>query len=143
MARTTKAAVVREFGKPLVIEEAQASFPRSGRGAAMSGRATGAGCPGCTAPAAIAGTASAAGKRQVYTAFMVNGGFADYLLADSDYVAHLPQNIGFAEVAPIICAGRCNLARRLGVAVAVMRWTRTRSPQDRWRGAGRAGDRPA
>ncbi|QCB42594.1 alcohol dehydrogenase AdhP [Sphingomonas sp. PAMC26645] len=34
-----------------------------------------------------------------------NGGFADYLLADPDYVAHIPQGLSAFEAAPLICAG--------------------------------------
>jgi propanol-preferring alcohol dehydrogenase len=34
-----------------------------------------------------------------------NGGFADYLIADPDYVAHIPQGLGAKEAAPLICAG--------------------------------------
>jgi propanol-preferring alcohol dehydrogenase len=37
--------------------------------------------------------------------YSVNGGFAEYVLADSRYVAHFPQGINFAAMAPIICAG--------------------------------------
>jgi alcohol dehydrogenase, propanol-preferring len=34
-----------------------------------------------------------------------NGGFAEYLLADPNYVAHIPSGITPTEAAPIICAG--------------------------------------
>ncbi len=34
-----------------------------------------------------------------------NGGFAEYLVADPDYVAHIPKGLGAREAAPIICAG--------------------------------------
>ena len=34
-----------------------------------------------------------------------NGGFAEYLLADPNYVAHIPAGLSAAEAAPIICAG--------------------------------------
>jgi propanol-preferring alcohol dehydrogenase len=34
-----------------------------------------------------------------------NGGFAEYLLADPDYVAHIPRDLGSREAAPLICAG--------------------------------------
>ncbi len=37
--------------------------------------------------------------------YSVNGGFAEYVVADSRYIAHFPQGINFAEMAPIICAG--------------------------------------
>lgn len=34
-----------------------------------------------------------------------NGGFAEYLLADPNYVAHVPAGLTAAEAAPLICAG--------------------------------------
>ncbi|THD60148.1 alcohol dehydrogenase AdhP [Phenylobacterium sp.] len=34
-----------------------------------------------------------------------NGGFAEYILADPDYVAHIPEGLSATEAAPIICAG--------------------------------------
>jgi propanol-preferring alcohol dehydrogenase len=34
-----------------------------------------------------------------------NGGFAEYLLADPDYVAHIPSGLTPTEAAPLICAG--------------------------------------
>jgi propanol-preferring alcohol dehydrogenase len=34
-----------------------------------------------------------------------NGGFAQYLLADPDYVAHIPDGLKPVEAAPLICAG--------------------------------------
>jgi alcohol dehydrogenase, propanol-preferring len=34
-----------------------------------------------------------------------NGGFAEYLLADPDYVAHIPSGLSSTEAAPLICAG--------------------------------------
>jgi len=34
-----------------------------------------------------------------------NGGFAEYLLADPDYVARIPKGLGAREAAPLICAG--------------------------------------
>jgi propanol-preferring alcohol dehydrogenase len=34
-----------------------------------------------------------------------NGGFAEYLLADPNYVAHVPAGLAPAEAAPLICAG--------------------------------------
>ncbi len=37
--------------------------------------------------------------------YSVDGGFAEYVVADSRYVAHFPPNIDFTAMAPIICAG--------------------------------------
>jgi len=39
------------------------------------------------------------------TGYSVNGGFAEYQLADPGYVGHLPANVAFTEIAPILCAG--------------------------------------
>ena len=44
-------------------------------------------------------------ESQLNTGYSVNGGFADYVLADPNYVGHLPDNIGFNEIAPVLCAG--------------------------------------
>ncbi len=37
--------------------------------------------------------------------YTVNGGFADYILADPSYVAHIPNGLSAIDAAPIICAG--------------------------------------
>ncbi|MBK1441310.1 alcohol dehydrogenase AdhP [Parapedobacter sp. ISTM3] len=37
--------------------------------------------------------------------YSVDGGFAEYVLADARYVGHLPSNVNFIEMAPILCAG--------------------------------------
>ncbi|GAB3464671.1 alcohol dehydrogenase AdhP [Azotobacter salinestris] len=42
---------------------------------------------------------------QTNTGYSVNGGFAEYALADAEYVGHLPDNADFVEIAPILCAG--------------------------------------
>lgn len=42
---------------------------------------------------------------QQNTGYSVNGGFAEYVLADPNYVGKIPDNLGFAEAAPILCAG--------------------------------------
>jgi propanol-preferring alcohol dehydrogenase len=44
-------------------------------------------------------------ETQRNTGYSVNGSFADYVIADPDYVGHLPTGIGFAEIAPVLCAG--------------------------------------
>lgn len=44
-------------------------------------------------------------ESQRNTGYSVNGGFAQYALADADYVGHLPKRLGFIELAPILCAG--------------------------------------
>jgi len=47
-----------------------------------------------------------------------NGGFAEYILADPDYVAHVPQDLAAKEAAPIICAG---ITTYKGIKVADVR----------------------
>ncbi|QEM10664.1 alcohol dehydrogenase AdhP [Mucilaginibacter rubeus] len=37
--------------------------------------------------------------------YSVDGGYAEYVVADARYVARFPANINFLEVAPVICAG--------------------------------------
>lgn len=44
-------------------------------------------------------------ETQQNTGYSVNGGFADYALADANYVGRLPDNVGFVEIAPVLCAG--------------------------------------
>ena len=34
-----------------------------------------------------------------------NGGFAEYILADPNYVAHIPAGLAPKQAAPLICAG--------------------------------------
>jgi len=152
--KTMKAAVVREFGKPLAIEEVE--VPRPGAGEVLVRiRAVGV-ChtdlhaaegdwpvkpklpfiPGHEGVGHV--VAVGAGVRHVKegdrvgipwlhtacghcehclggwetlceqqenTGYSVNGGFAEYALADADYVGHLPSNVGFVEIAPVLCAG--------------------------------------
>jgi propanol-preferring alcohol dehydrogenase len=42
---------------------------------------------------------------QQNTGYSVNGGFAEYVVADPNYVGLLPDSVDFVEVAPILCAG--------------------------------------
>jgi alcohol dehydrogenase, propanol-preferring len=42
---------------------------------------------------------------QKNTGYSVNGGFAEYVLADPDYVGHLPDKLDWFTAAPILCAG--------------------------------------
>lgn len=44
-------------------------------------------------------------ESQRNTGYSVNGGFADYVLADPNYVGHLPDNLDFGPAAPVLCAG--------------------------------------
>jgi alcohol dehydrogenase, propanol-preferring len=43
--------------------------------------------------------------QQLNTGYSVNGGFAEYVVADPSYIGHLPADLPFAEVAPVLCAG--------------------------------------
>lgn len=42
---------------------------------------------------------------ETFTGYNTNGAFAEYLLADPNYVAHIPSGLSPQEAAPIICAG--------------------------------------
>ncbi|UHD44076.1 alcohol dehydrogenase AdhP [Aureimonas altamirensis] len=154
MTMTMKAAVVREFGKPLIIEEVP--VPTVGPGQIVVKIAATGVChtdlhavdgdwPVKPKPPFIPGhegvghvVAVGAGVRHVkegdrvgvpwlYTAcghckhclggwetlcneqqntgYSVNGSFAEYVLADPNYVGHLPDNVSFVDIAPILCAG--------------------------------------
>lgn len=43
--------------------------------------------------------------RQQMTGYTVNGGFAEYVLADARFVGHLPDTLDFGPAAPVLCAG--------------------------------------
>lgn len=43
--------------------------------------------------------------KQQMTGYTVNGGYAEYALADPKYIGRLPENLSFEEAAPILCAG--------------------------------------
>lgn len=154
MAKTMKAAVVREFGKPLSIDEVPVPEPGPGMiqvAIQASGvchtdlHAAEGDWPVKPKPPFIPGhegvgfvSAVGAGVKHVkegdrvgvpwlYTAcgccrhclggwetlcesqqntgYSVNGGFADYVIADPNYIGHLPNNIDFVEIAPVLCAG--------------------------------------
>jgi propanol-preferring alcohol dehydrogenase len=149
-----KAAVVREFGKPLVIEERTIPDPGPGQilvkyeatgvchtdlhaangdwpvkpkppfipghegvgyvaklGAGVSRIKEGdrVGVPwlhtacGCCSPCRT-GWETLCGSQQ-NTGYSVNGTFAQYGLADPDYVGRLPDNLAFGPAAPVLCAG--------------------------------------
>lgn len=58
-----------------------------------------------------------------FTGYHIDGGYADYALADSRYCFALPEAYGDAEAAPLLCAGligyralcKTGAARRLGI----------------------------
>ena len=154
MPKTMKAAVVREFRKPLVIEEV--AIPEPGPGQIQVKIEASGVChtdlhaaegdwpvkpkppfiPGHEGVGFVSGVGSGVtqvkegdrvGVPWLYTAcghcehclggwetlceaqqntgYSVNGGFADYVVADPNYVGHLPANIDFIEIAPVLCAG--------------------------------------
>ncbi len=42
---------------------------------------------------------------QQMTGYSVDGGYAEYVLADPGYVGRLPEGLGFEAAAPVLCAG--------------------------------------
>lgn len=40
-----------------------------------------------------------------YGGYTKNGGFAEYIIADANYVAHVPSGLAAKDAAPIVCAG--------------------------------------
>ncbi|MGO3741815.1 alcohol dehydrogenase AdhP [Kerstersia sp.] len=44
-------------------------------------------------------------EKQQNAGYSVNGGFAEYALANAAYVGLLPKSVNFIEIAPILCAG--------------------------------------
>lgn len=43
--------------------------------------------------------------KQKRTGYDVDGGFAEYVLADPLYLAHLPDSLDYVQAAPLVCAG--------------------------------------
>jgi propanol-preferring alcohol dehydrogenase len=52
----------------------------------------------------ITGWETLCGSQQT-TGYSINGGYAQYLLADPNYVGKLPDNLEFIPAAPVLCAG--------------------------------------
>ena len=44
-------------------------------------------------------------KQQQNSGYSVNGSFAEYCLADGEYVGVIPEGVDLLEIAPILCAG--------------------------------------
>ncbi len=44
-------------------------------------------------------------ESQENAGYSVDGGYAEYVIADPKYVGHLPSDVNFTEIAPILCAG--------------------------------------
>jgi propanol-preferring alcohol dehydrogenase len=154
MNKTMKAAVVREFKQPLVIEEVAVPRPQAGEilvRIAASGvchtdlhaaegdwpvqpalpfipghegvghvAAVGAGVShvkegdrvgvpwlytACGHCRHCLGGWETLCESQKNTGYSINGGFAEYVIADPNYVGRLPDNVPFVDIAPILCAG--------------------------------------
>ncbi len=43
--------------------------------------------------------------KQKNSGYSVNGSFAEYVLADADYVGIIPESVDSIEIAPVLCAG--------------------------------------
>ena len=43
--------------------------------------------------------------KQQNSGYSVDGSFAEYAVAQADYLGHIPANLSFTEAAPILCAG--------------------------------------
>ena len=154
MVKTMKAAVVRAFGKPLMIEDVPIPVPGPGEilvkviacgvchtdlhaangdwpvkptppfipGHEVAGlvAAMGPGVTGLNEGDAV-GVAwlhdacracefcetgwETLCESQHNTGYSVDGGFAEYVIADAAFVARLPADVDFAAIAPILCAG--------------------------------------
>ena len=154
MSKTMRAAVVRRFGEPLVIEERPVPSPGPGQ-VLVRVMASGV-ChtdlhaadgdwpvkptlplvPGHEGVGVVAGLGagvthlsegdrvgvpwlySACGRcehciggwetlcpEQKNTGYSIDGAYADYVVADAQFVGRLPAGIGMIEAAPILCAG--------------------------------------
>ncbi|HYD95325.1 MAG TPA: alcohol dehydrogenase AdhP [Noviherbaspirillum sp.] len=154
MAAKMKAAVVHEFGKPLVVEDvdvpevgpgqvlikvvasgvchtdlhaAEGDWPvkpalpfipghegvgyvaKAGAGVKILKEGDRVGVPWLHTACGhcehcMTGWETLCGGQQM-TGYSVNGGYAEYVLADPFYVGRLPDNLEFAPAAPILCAG--------------------------------------
>ena len=154
MAELMKAAVVHEFGQPLVIEDvpvpevpdgqilvkvvasgvchtdlhaASGDWPvkptlpfipghegvghvaRVGRGVKLVKEGDRVGVPwlhtACGHCEHCMGGWETLCDAQQMTGYTVNGGYAEYVLADPGYVGHLPDTLDFEAAAPVLCAG--------------------------------------
>ena len=53
----------------------------------------------------LPGRAGAGLCRSAIRRLTKNGGFAEYIIADPNYVAHIPAGLSATAAAPLICAG--------------------------------------
>jgi propanol-preferring alcohol dehydrogenase len=171
MASMMKAAVVREFGKPLTIEMVPIPVPGPGE---VLVKVTACGVCHTDLHAAdgdwpvkptlpfipgheVAGTVAALGEgvsnvkigdavgvawlhdacqsceycetgwetlceHQHNTGYSLDGGFAEYVIASAAFVARLPANVDFAQIAPILCAGVTTYKGLLETEVRAGEW---------------------
>ena len=104
-----------------------AASSRAARASRRSRAASASACPGSAGPAARAAIA-ASGQENLcrtprFTGYQIDGGYAEYTVADARYCFPVPDGYGDAEAAPLLCAGlighRClrmaGDAERLGI----------------------------
>jgi propanol-preferring alcohol dehydrogenase len=109
------------------VMRSSASSPRRANGRITFAWGIAWGFPGLATPAAHAATASTKEKnlcnRPGFTGYTLDGGYAEYMLADQHYCFPIPAAYGDAEAAPLLCAGLIGYrslvlagdARRLGI----------------------------
>lgn len=61
-------------------------------------------------------------EHQHNTGYGVDGGFAEYVIASAPFVARLPANVDFAQIAPILCAGVTTYKGLLETEVRAGEW---------------------
>ena len=61
-------------------------------------------------------------EHQHNTGYSLDGGFAEYVIASAAFVAHLPANVDFAQIAPILCAGVTTYKGLLETEVRAGEW---------------------
>lgn len=61
-------------------------------------------------------------EHQHNTGYGVDGGFAEYVIASAAFVARLPTNVDFADIAPILCAGVTTYKGLLETEVRAGEW---------------------
>src|ERR671912_628502 len=92
-----KAAVVRAFGEPLVIEERPDPEPGPGQ-VRVRVEASGL-CEHC-----LSGWETLC-EQQINTGYGCDGGYAEKMLAWADFAQPVPDGISALEAAPLTCAG--------------------------------------
>ena len=97
MSPSMQAAVVEAFGKPLALREM--AVPAVGPGQILVKTEACGHCEHC-----LAAWETVCAQVQ-FGGYTKNGGFAEYILADPNYVAHVPAGLAPHLAAPLICAG--------------------------------------